>query len=116
MLNGSFRRFSSGLVLLIVIFSITDSCKKSSDVPGANEVFIQGMSFTPSTITVAPGTRITWTNKDGVDHTVTSTTGLFGSSGSIASGGTYSNLFSTAGTFPYICTIHPTMSATVIVR
>jgi plastocyanin len=104
------------ITLLLSVFSITNSCKKSTtDVPGVNEVFIQGMAFTPSTITVAAGTTITWTNKDGVPHTVTSNSGLFDSN-SIGQNGTYSHLFSTAGSFPYHCTIHPAMTATVNVN
>jgi len=77
---------------------------------------MQGMAFTPSTITVSAGTTITWTNNDGVVHNVTSnTSGLF-SSGSISPNGTYSHLFSTAGTFSYKCTIHPSMTGSVVVN
>jgi len=102
-------------LILISIFSLTNSCKKASDVPGLNEVFIQGMAFNPSTITVNANTTITWTNKDGVDHTVTSNTGIF-NSGSISNNGTFSHMFSTVGTFPYYCTIHPSMTASVVVK
>jgi plastocyanin len=109
-------RFLVIFLFLLSIFISTNSCKKSSsDMPGTNEVFIQGMAFSPSTITVTAGTTITWTNKDGVAHTVTSNTGLF-DSGSINTNGTYSHLFSATGTFPYKCTVHPTMTATVIVN
>jgi plastocyanin len=83
--------------------------------PGLNEVFIQGMAFTPATITVAANTTITWTNKDAIAHTVTSDTKLF-DSGSIGANGTYSHTFATAGTFSYHCTVHPTMTASVIVN
>ena len=83
--------------------------------PGPNEVFIQDMAFNPSTITVSAGTTITWTNKDAIAHTVTSNTGLF-DSGSINSNGTYSHLFSSTGTFPYHCSIHPNMTASVIIN
>jgi plastocyanin len=103
------------MALLAIILTISGSCSKNSAVPGINEVFIQGMAFSSSTITVTSGTTITWTNKDGVAHTVTSTTGLF-DSGSISTNGTYSHLFSTVGTFPYKCTIHPLMTASVIVN
>lgn len=105
------------LLTLLSVFPlfITSGCKKTSDVPGPNEVFIEGNTFRPSTITVTAGTTITWTNKDGVIHTVTSTTGLF-DSGSISSNGIYSHTFTTAGTFPYYCTVHPFMTATVIVN
>jgi len=113
--NSHRTRFMAVTLLLLSFLSLTNSCKKTSDVPGANEVFIQGMAFTPSTINVTAGTTITWTNNDGVAHTVTSNTGLF-DSGTINPNGTYSHLFSTAGTFPYKCTIHPSMTASVVVN
>jgi plastocyanin len=105
----------TGMVIFIVILLISAGCKKSSVMPGANEVFIQGMAFNPSSITVSVNTTITWTNKDGVAHTVTSTTGLF-DSGGINPNGTYSRQFTTTGSFPYRCTIHPSMTGTVVVN
>jgi len=104
--------------LLFAIFTISGSCTKTSDSqgkPGANEVLIQNMAFDPVTITVTANTTITWTNKDGVAHTVTSNTGLF-DSGTINSNGTYSHLFATPGSYPYYCTFHASMTATVIVN
>ena len=102
-------------ILFLSLFSLTSSCKKTSDVPGNNEVFIQGMAFNPGTITVTTNTTSTWTNRDGVAHTVTRNTGLF-DSGTISTNGNYSHLFATAGTYPYHCTIHPSMNATVKVN
>jgi plastocyanin len=112
--------------VLFAVITISNSCTKSMDDtgdnggnggkggPGTNEVWIQGMAFNPSTITVKSGTTITWTNKDGVAHTVTSDNNLF-NSGSIGNGGTYSYTFSTVGTFQYHCSLHPEMTAKVIV-
>jgi plastocyanin len=131
-LNGSKNRFVLGITLLFAILMISGSCNKSSynnmigmtggtggtggsSGPGANEVFIQGMAFNPSTITVTAGTTITWTNKDAVSHTVTSSTALF-NSGSIGANGTYSFTFATAGTYAYYCAIHPSMTASVTVN
>ena len=119
-------RWLIGVTLLAAIMSITDSCSKSSSIygggggggkggPGMNEVWIQGMAFDPSTISVNAGTTITWTNKDGVAHTVTSNTGLF-NSGTLSTNGTYSYKFDTAGTYSYHCAIHPSMTASVIVN
>jgi plastocyanin len=111
-------RILISIAILFTIFSISVSCKKTTDTqgtPGTNEVFIQGMAFDPGTITVAANTTITWTNKDGVAHTVTSNTGLF-DSGTINPNATYSHLFATAGTYPYHCTIHPSMTASVVVN
>jgi plastocyanin len=123
---GSKRRLLIGITLLIALLSISYSCTKSSNTssggggpgdltPGANEVWIQSMAFNPSTRSVAAGTTITWTNKDAITHTVTSDINLF-DSGSIPANGTYSHSFATAGTFTYHCTIHPTMTASVVVN
>ena len=78
-------------------------------------VTIQNFAFSPQTITVAPGTTVIWTNKDNVDHTVTSDTGAWPDSGSLATNQTFSHTFTKAGTYPYHCSIHPSMTARVIV-
>jgi plastocyanin len=129
---GSKSRLLLGVTVLIAILSISNSCNKSSynsmtgisggtggtggtGGPGVNEVFIQSFAFSPSTITVAAGTTITWTNKDAVAHTVTSNSGLF-DSGSMGKDATYSHTFATAGTFAYYCKIHTNMTASVVVN
>jgi len=104
-------------LLLFSFLSITNSCKKASDVPGPNEVFIQGGAFDPSAITVTSGTTITWTNNDGIPHTVTSTSLLDTfDSGSISNNGTFHHTFNTVGTITYKCTIHPSMTGSVVVN
>jgi plastocyanin len=103
------------IALLLSVLSIPAGCKKSKDIPVLNEVIIQDMSFSPATITVSPGTTITWTNNDAVEHTVSSDLGLF-DSGPIAAGETYSQTFTMTGTFPYHCLIHTIMTGTVIVK
>lgn len=75
---------------------------------------IADFAFRPATITVQPGTTLVWQNTGIAPHTVTSRAGLFDSR-IIPSGGTYSHTFATPGTFPYLCTIHPDMTATVLV-
>lgn len=109
------KRFILPALVLIIMIPVISCTKSSTSDPGTNEVWMQDMAFTPSVITVAPGTTITWTNKDGVAHNVTSDTGLF-SSGSMANGDTFSYKFTTAGTFSYKCTIHPSMTASVKVN
>ena len=104
---------------IAVVFSF-NGCKKDSDdspsgSPGTNEVWIQGSAFTPSTITVAVNTTITFTNKDGMTHTVTSDSGVF-NSGNMGNGSTFVRQFTTAGTFPYHCNLHSGMKAKVIVQ
>jgi plastocyanin len=82
---------------------------------GADEVWIEGSAFNPVTITITANTTVKWTNKDGMAHTVTSDTGDF-DSGNLDANATYSHTFTTTGTFPYHCSYHSLMLATVIVN
>jgi amicyanin len=81
---------------------------------GPNEVNIGNFAFAPATLTVKAGTTVTWTNKDEDPHTVVDNAGAFRSQ-ALGSGGTYSFTFPTAGTFDYICSVHPFMHGTVVV-
>jgi len=64
---------------------------------------------------VPVGTTVTWTNEDDMVHTVTSTTKVFSSS-ELNTGQSFSYTFTTPGTYPYFCALHPRMTATVIVK
>ena len=77
-------------------------------------VTVADNSFTPNATTVVPGTTVTWTWAGAVQHNVTFDDGT----ASITQrSGTFARTFSTAGTFPYHCTIHgAAMSGTVTVR
>jgi plastocyanin len=78
------------------------------------DVAISGFTFSPGTVTVNVGDTVTWTNSDAQAHTATS--GSAWNTGDIAGGASASITFQTAGTFDYICAIHPTMTGTVVVR
>jgi plastocyanin len=120
-LIASKSRLLIGAGFLFAILCFSSGCSKSSSSnnatnPGANEVWIESGAFNPATITVNAGTTITWTNKDVTAHTVTSDKSGDFDSGTINVNGTYPRLFPTAGSFPYHCTIHPTMTARVVVN
>ena len=87
----------------------------SNTTPSANTIAINNMAFGPSTLTISKGTTIAWQNSDGVPHTATSDSGAW-DSGNIPPGGSKSVTFNTTGTFPYHCTVHPMMTATIIVQ
>jgi plastocyanin len=112
------NRLLTGIAFLFITISISSGCKKTMNdgVPGINEVWIQDKAFNPNYISISSGTTITWTNKEGVAHTVTGNDGLPFDSGSIATNGTWSHTFSSVGIFPYHCTIHLSMVATVEVH
>lgn len=76
---------------------------------------IADYKFTPATIRIKKGTKVTWTNKDIAQHNVAAEddsfrTELVGKNGSVEV------TFDEAGTFSYICEPHPYMKGTVIVE
>ena len=87
----------------------------AQDAPVAtNTVAIQNFAFSPAIVTVKAGTTITWTNQDQDPHTVTAMSGPFHSP-TLTTGKSFQYTFSTPGHFDYLCTIHPFMTATVVV-
>jgi plastocyanin len=79
------------------------------------EVKMEGMAFSPQTVTIKAGDTVNWTNKDQPPHNATAVDKSWQTS-TLATGESGGVTFATAGTFPYICTIHPTMTGTVIVQ
>jgi plastocyanin len=72
-------------------------------------------AYAPNPVTVSVGTTVTWTNNDTTAHNATSDSGAF-SSGTMAPGAQFSFTFQSKGNFPYHCTFHPGMVATVVVQ
>jgi plastocyanin len=72
-------------------------------------------SYSPPTVTVKVGDSIAWMNSDSITHTATASNGAF-NTGNVAPGSTSAPVtMTTAGTFDYMCTIHPSMTGTVVV-
>ncbi|HBH46707.1 MAG TPA: plastocyanin [Candidatus Jacksonbacteria bacterium] len=76
-------------------------------------ISIQNFAFDPATLTVKAGTTVVWTNDDQAPHRIKST--AFNSE-NLNTGDTYSFKFETAGTFDYICSLHPSMQGKIIVE
>jgi plastocyanin len=70
--------------------------------------------YSPTPLTVAVGTTVTWGNNDGAQHTATSDSNLWNVS--LAPGATGSFKFDTPGTYTYHCAIHSFMKGTIIVQ
>jgi plastocyanin len=83
--------------------------------PSMYSADINNFKFLPPTIDVAVGGTLTWTNKQGVGHTVISNAGKFGSV-VLGQNDTFSFKFTAPGTYAYHCSIHPLMKATVVVK
>ena len=79
------------------------------------EVEITKFAFAPKEITVTPGTKITWINRDETPHTVTSNDKSFASKG-LDTDDRFEHTFADEGDFGYFCTVHPFMTGVVHVR
>jgi LPXTG-motif cell wall-anchored protein len=81
----------------------------------SGSVTIADFQFTPTQITIDQGDTVTWRNDGPSSHSATAPGGSF-DTGIFAAGQTRSHTFSEAGTFSYICTPHPNMHGTIVVR
>jgi amicyanin len=88
----------------------------TSNAESTDQVKIANFAFTPASIKIKVGTKVTWTNTDSVKHNIAMDNGTDGpSSPMLGKGDTYSYTFTKAGTFSYHCTPHPYMKGTVVV-
>jgi plastocyanin len=83
---------------------------------GGTEVSLEGIAFEPAEVTVAAGDTVTWTNNDSVSHDVTADSFSSGDPGGMAGGDTFEHTFEEAGSFDYVCTVHPGMEGAVVVE
>jgi plastocyanin len=89
--------------------------KPAAPEGGAVKADIADFAFAPKNLTVKVGEAITWTNSDSAPHTVTAKGGAF-DSGNMQQGDTFTWKADKAGTFEYLCDIHPSMVGTVTVQ
>jgi plastocyanin len=114
-----------GLLLLAPVFLTACGSRDVAVYAGDNpapradtkEVKIDNFAFSPRTLTVAAGTRVTWINRDDVPHTATSTRKprIF-DSGTLDTDDKFSHVFTTPGTYEYFCAVHPHMTGQIIVK
>jgi plastocyanin len=83
--------------------------------PETIDVKIDNFTFGPAELTVKAGTTVRWTNRDDIPHTVVSPDKVFKSK-VLDTDEQFSFTFSTPGTFPYFCSIHPKMTGKVVVQ
>jgi plastocyanin len=105
----------------------TTSTSSSSGGTGGQTVTIplgagSGLNFSPSTLTVASGTTVTFVNQDTTVHNVDFTSIPAGASiaggtpsGNLKQGNTYSVTLTTPGTYSYVCDFHGWMKGTITV-
>lgn len=112
----------TSLILLASAVAIgLSACSGDSGEPadsGAETaaVEIADSRFQPHDLDVPAGTSVTWTNNDGdIPHTVTFDDASVADSDQLAGGETFTVAFDAAGTYSYVCALHPEMTASVTV-
>src|SRR5512146_708833 len=78
-------------------------------------VRVEGMKFAPERLEVAAGDTIIWTNQDPVPHTITAKKARI-ESGDIAPGRSWKFTARRKGEIDYICSVHPVMHGSIIVK
>ncbi|HEX5014827.1 MAG TPA: cupredoxin domain-containing protein [Candidatus Limnocylindrales bacterium] len=81
--------------------------------PAAATVHMANREFGPSSVTIAAGGSVTFLNDDDREHTAS---GDAFDTGVLKSGARSTQKFASAGTFSFLCQIHPDMRGTVNVR
>ena len=82
---------------------------------GGRQVTIDNFTFSPATLTVAKGTQVTWTNQDDIPHSIV-LSGIGVHSKALDTDNSFSHQFDKAGTFSYVCGLHPHMHGEIVVR
>lgn len=102
------------LRLALGTFAVASSGVAVRAEDGKAEVKIDNFAFSPAELKVRKGTDVTWINEDDIPHTVVAA-GTNLRSKTLDTDQTYSYRFDKAGTFNYICALHPHMKGKVIV-
>jgi plastocyanin len=85
------------------VLSAVPAGAQSSD---SGQVTVGDNYFKPGQISVTAGTKVTWTNKGKIIHSVTPNKGKAFGTKSLARGKKYSFTFKKPGTYAYYCTFH----------
>jgi plastocyanin len=114
--NVQSLRAGAVLALALCTVLVMPATSATADSPAPIvDLNITKFAFAPKEITVAPGTRIIWTNHDETPHTVTSNDKSFASKG-LDTDDKFEHTFVSEGDFSYICTVHPYMTGVVHVH
>jgi plastocyanin len=112
-LIGCWRRHSAATTTAPAAHAQSTAAPDSAE----QQVTIDNFAFDPQVLTISPGTKVTWLNRDDVPHTATSSESppKFNSK-TIDTDEKFSYVFTQPGTYPYFCALHPKMTAKIVVK
>jgi plastocyanin len=100
----------SNLMLAILLASVAHGARAADSI-----VEIKKFAFEPKEITVAPGTKVVWINRDETPHQIKAGDGSFVSK-AMDTDDRQEQVFAKEGDFGYVCTLHPFMTGIVHVH
>jgi plastocyanin len=116
-MNSLTRTTCRGALRLAVTIALGVACPQGmalADDPQPMRVTIDNFAFTPATLTVKLGTKVTFVNHDDIPHSIVSIPGKFRST-ALDTDQSFEYTFATAGNFDYFCGLHPHMKGKIIV-
>lgn len=78
-------------------------------------ISIHEFMFSPTSITVTAGTTVHWKNLDPEPHTIRAVDASF-KSDALDQDDSFAFKFDKPGTYRYVCSIHPQMQGTIVVK
>lgn len=102
----------TGFSVMAVASEMKDT---GSSGTGQNKIEIKDFAFSPQTITVKSGEKITWINRDEEPHTVVSVEKQFKKSTALDTDQQFTITAGAPGTYTYFCSVHPKMTGTIVV-
>lgn len=110
-----FSRRNFGLLLLAATMTVASAASLRAQGAEKAAINIDNFAFGPDTLTISPGTTVTWTNRDDIPHSIVEVNDRFRSK-ALDTDGSYSFTFTQSGTYDYICGLHPHMKGKIIVK
>jgi plastocyanin len=105
------------MTLFVLMLAAMTLCAHSETAsrPETATISIHDFSFSPTSITVVVGTTVRWKNFDGEPHTIRSIDTSFRSD-PLDQNDSFTFRFDKPGTYRYVCSIHPQMVGTIVVK
>jgi plastocyanin len=107
------RAFLTPATAMLMLFAVSDL--HAAPAGDANTIVLKDFHFSPMSLTVPAGATVIWRNLDEEPHTVVSDAGLF-RSGGLDQNDSFTFKFDKPGTYKFICSIHPQMQGTIVVK
>jgi plastocyanin len=108
-------RLSLATVACAALLILAGGAAAAPPRPAKHTVVMEAVAFQPADLTVKAGDTIVWTNKDPFPHTVKAAGGGFQST-EVDAGKAFTFRATKKGDYPYVCTLHPTMSGMLHVK